>query len=145
MFLQVSFPPRRLSYQTFAPFVRTIIADTLQKVDDKYSSSNVFLTYSCVSPFSFSHPRRPRGSQSGREKSRDESSQAQAEKPLGTDSHRTISKRSSECWLAGWLGTKKMLCIIVPNRRTASPEFFSWIRTRVLISPQLPGSFTKLS
>ena len=34
MFLQVSFPPRRLSYQTFAPFVRTIIADTLQKVDD---------------------------------------------------------------------------------------------------------------
>ena len=34
MFLQVSFPPRRLSYQTFAPFVRTIIADTLQNVDD---------------------------------------------------------------------------------------------------------------
>ena len=34
MFLQVSFPPHRLSYQTFAPFVRTIIADTLQKVDD---------------------------------------------------------------------------------------------------------------
>ena len=34
MFLQVSFPPRRLSYQTFAPFVRTIIVDTLQKVDD---------------------------------------------------------------------------------------------------------------
>ena len=34
MFLQVSFPPCRLSYQTFAPFVRTIIADTLQKVDD---------------------------------------------------------------------------------------------------------------
>ena len=34
MFLQVSFPPRRLSYQTFAPFVRTIVADTLQKVDD---------------------------------------------------------------------------------------------------------------
>ena len=28
-----------------------------------------------------------------------------------------------------WLGTK-MLCIIVPNRRTVSPEFFSWVRTR---------------
>ena len=27
------------------------------------------------------------------------------------------------------LGTK-MLCIIVPNRRTVSPEFFSWVRTR---------------
>ena len=27
-----------------------------------------------------------------------------------------------------------MLCIIVPNRRTASPEFFSWVRTRRLLS-----------
>lgn len=39
MFLQVSFPPRRLSYQTFAPFVRTIIADTLQKVDDIHQAT----------------------------------------------------------------------------------------------------------
>ena len=29
---------------------------------------------------------------------------------------------------------QKMLCIIVPNRRTASPEFFSWVRTRRLLS-----------
>ena len=35
---------------------------------------------------------------------------------------------------------QKMLCIIVPNRRTVSPEFFSWVRTRRLLS----GSFTKL-
>ena len=27
-----------------------------------------------------------------------------------------------------------MLCIIEPNRRTASPEFFSWVRTRRLLS-----------
>ena len=45
------------------------------------------------------HPRRPRGSQSGRVKRRDESFQAWAEEPLGTDSHRTISKRSRQCWL----------------------------------------------
>ena len=32
-----------------------------------------------------------------------------------------------------WLGTK-MLCIIVPNRRTVSPELFSWVRTRPLLS-----------
>ena len=43
------------------------------------------------------HPRRPRDRQSSREKRRDESFQARAEEPLGTDSHRTISKRSSEC------------------------------------------------
>ena len=29
---------------------------------------------------------------------------------------------------------QKMLCIIVPSRRTASPEFFSWVRTKRLLS-----------
>ena len=29
---------------------------------------------------------------------------------------------------------QKMLCIIVPNWRTVSPEFFSWVRTRRLLS-----------
>ena len=62
------------------------------------------------------HPRRPRDSQSGREKRRDESFQGWAEEALGTDSHQTISKRSSEYWPL--IGRKKMLCIIVPNRRT---------------------------
>ena len=71
------------------------------------------------------HPRRPRGSQSGREKRRDESFQVQAIEPLGTDSHRTISKNSSGCRLL--IGHKKMLCIIVPNRRTVSPGFFSCV------------------
>ena len=59
-----------------------------------------------------SHPRRPRGDQSGREKRRDESFQAQAEKPLGTDSHRTISKRLSECWLP--IGHKKCFVLLCP-------------------------------
>ena len=58
------------------------------------------------------HPRRPRVSQSGREKMRDESLQAWAEEPLGTDSHRTISKRSSECWLL--IGLKKCFVLLCP-------------------------------
>ena len=29
---------------------------------------------------------------------------------------------------------QKMLCIIVPNRQTVSPEFFLWVRTRRLLS-----------
>ena len=29
---------------------------------------------------------------------------------------------------------QKMLCIIVPNRRTVSPEFFLWVHTRRLLS-----------
>ena len=48
----------------------------------------------------------------GRGKRRDESFQAQAEKPLGTDSHRTISKRSSECWLL--IGYKKCFVLLCP-------------------------------
>ena len=33
---------------------------------------------------------------------------------------------------------QKMLCIIVPNRRTVSPEFFSWVRTwRLLLQSRL--------
>ena len=38
------------------------------------------------------HPRRASGSQLGREKRREESFQARAEEPLGTDSQQTISK-----------------------------------------------------
>ena len=59
-----------------------------------------------------SHPRRPGGSQSGREKRRDATFQARAEKPLGTDSHRTISKQLSECWLL--IGHKKCFVSLSP-------------------------------
>ena len=59
------------------------------------------------------HPRRPRDSQSGREKWSDERFQARAEEPLGTDSHRNISKRSSEYWLLiEHNNTKHFLCPI---------------------------------
>ena len=58
------------------------------------------------------HPRRPRGGQSGREKRRDKSFQAQAEKRRGTDSYRTISKRSRECWFL--IGHKKGFVLLCP-------------------------------
>ena len=83
------------------------------------------------------HPRRPRGSQSSREKRRDESFQVRAKEPLGTDSHRTYVQKFKRMPAPDW--AQKMLCI-VPNRRRVSPEFFSWVRTRRLLS----GSFTKL-
>ena len=54
--------------------------------------------------------------------------QAQAEEPLGTDSHRTISKRSSECWLL--IGHKKCFVLLCPIGEHVSREFFSWVRTR---------------
>ena len=59
-----------------------------------------------------SHPRRPRGSQSGREKRREESFQERAKEPLGTDSHK-FKRMPAPDW-----AQKKKLCIFVPNRRT---------------------------
>ena len=66
------------------------------------------------------HPRRPRGSQSGREKRRNESFQVRAEEPLGTDSHRTISKSSSRCRLL--IGHKKRFVLLCPIG-----EHISWV------------------
>ena len=74
------------------------------------------------------HPRRLRGSQSGREKRLDESFQVRAEEPLGTDSHRTISKRSSECWLL--IGHKNALYYCAQSANSF-PQFLSWVRTLV--------------
>ena len=86
------------------------------------------------------NPRRARGSQSGREKRRDESFQIREKELLGTESPRTISKNSSAFrLLIGQIGR----CIIVPNRRTVSPEFFSWVNTRRLFSRQTSLSTTK--
>ena len=40
---------------------------------------------------------------------------------------------------------QKMLCIIVPNWRTVSPAFFSWVRTRRLLSCHTCPAFGMLS
>ena len=52
-------------------------------------------------------------------------------RPLSSGFKQTISKRLSECWL---LTGQKMLCVIVPSRQWASPEFFSCVPTRRLLS-----------
>ena len=90
-----------------------VMITTFTEVTSNTATATVFLPIlaSLVS-LSFSLFRRPRGGQSGREKRRDKSFQAQAEKPLGTDSHRTISKRSRECWLL--IGHKKCFVLLCP-------------------------------
>ena len=65
-----------------------------------------------LSTCGLTHPRRPRDSKSGPEKRCDESFQAWAEEPMGIDSYRTISKRSSECWLL--IGHKKCFVLLCP-------------------------------
>ena len=85
--------------------------------------------------FAYSHPRRHRGSQSGWERRRDESFQVRAKEPLGTDSHRTISKNSSRCRLL--IGHKKCFVLLCPiGEQLSLLSFFSWVRTRRLLSRQ---------
>ena len=102
------------------------------------------LEKSQVSPALFltTDPRRPRGSQSGREKRSDESSQAQAEKPLGTDCHQTISEQSSECWLL--IGHKNVLYYCAQSANSISWVLFVCSYAMAIVSPFLSGSFTKV-
>ena len=78
------------------------------------------------------HPRRPRGSQSGWVKRRDESFQAWGGRAPGYRLSPEYFQTVKRMLVSD--KAKKMLCIIVPNRRTVSPEFFSWVRTRRLLS-----------
>ena len=70
------------------------------------------MDYCLVPERNHAHPRRPRGSQSGREKRRDETFQVRAKEPLGTDSHWTISKNSSGCRLL--IGYSKCFVLLCP-------------------------------
>ena len=47
---------------------------------------------------------------------------------LSPDHFQTVKQMLAPDW------AQKMLCIIVPNRRTASPEFFAWVRTWPLLT-----------
>ena len=47
---------------------------------------------------------------------------------LSQDHFQTVKRMLAPDW------AQKMLCITVTNRQTVSPEFFSWVRTRRLLS-----------
>ena len=87
-------------------------------------------------------PLEPRGSQSGREKTLEESLQAQAKEPLGTDSHHTNSKWSSEWWLL--IGHKNCLCHCSQSANRISWVLFVCSYAMAIVLPFLSGSFTKV-
>ena len=68
--------------------------------------------------------------------------QAMAEEPLGTDSHRTISKRSSECWLL--IGHKKCFVLLCPIGEQFLLSFFrEFVHDGYCFNHGLSGSCTK--
>ena len=92
--------------------------------------------------FEFIPARRPWGGQLGLEKRRDESFQAQAEKPLFTDTHRTISKRSSEYWLL--TGHKKCFVLLCPIDEKHLLSYISeFVQDGYRLDHGLSGSCTK--
>ena len=88
------------------------------------------------------HPRRPRGSQSGWEKRQDESFQVRAKEPLGTDSHRTISKNSSGCRLL--IGHKKCFVLLCPiGEEFLLSSFREFVHDGYCLDHGLSGSCTE--
>ena len=88
------------------------------------------------------HPRRPRGSQPGREKRRDESFQVRVKEPLGTDSHRTISKNLSGC--RSLIGHEKCFVLLCPiGEQFLLSSFREFVHDGYCLAT-LAGSFTKI-
>ena len=86
-------------------------------------------------------PWYPR-SQSGRVERRDKSFQSWAEEPLGTDSHRTISKRSRECWLL--IGHKKCFVLLCPiSEQHLLSSFREFVYDGYWLDHSLSGPCTK--
>ena len=88
------------------------------------------------------HPRRPRGSQSGREKRRNESFQVLAKEPLGTDSHRAMSKTSSGCRIL--IGHKNCFVLLCPiGEQFLLSSFREFVHDGYFFDHGLSGSCTK--
>ena len=99
----------------------------------------IFCNCPCLLLF---HPRRPRVSRSGREKRRDESFQVRAKEPLGTDSHRTVSKNSSGCRLL--IGLKKCFVLLCPiGEQFLLSSFREFVHDGYCFNHGLCGSCTK--
>ena len=113
-FARSSFNKNWLVYQPFLLLIINLIISWLY-YDDTFGRNDSISFRLCIeinSKCMKLHPRRPRGSQSGREKRRHESFHVRAKDPLSTDSHRTISKNSSRCRLL--IGHKNCFVLLRP-------------------------------
>ena len=86
------------------------------------------------------HPRRPRGSQSGREKRRDESFQVGQKSPWVPTLTELFPKIQEDA--SSWLGTKNALYYCAQSANSFSWVLFMSSYTTAIVSQHLPGSFT---
>ena len=90
----------------------------------------------------WSHPPRPRCSQSGREKRRDKSFQVEQKSPWVPTLTELFPKIQADA--GSWLGTKNALYCCAQSANSFSWVLFVSSYTTAIVSPHLPGSFTKL-
>ena len=69
------------------------------------------------------HPRRPRDGQSGQETEAEQKFSSTGERAPGFRLSPNYFQKFKWMLAPDW--AQKMVCIIVPNRQTVSPEFFS--------------------
>ena len=81
-----------------------------------FSSWGTVTIHKCI------HPRRPRGQSFGSGEKAARKFSLRAKEPLGTDSHRTISKNSSGCRLL--IGHKKCFVLLCPIGEQISMSSF---------------------
>ena len=97
-----------------------------------FESSIYFNIYSTLALLNHSPSSETQGQSVGPgEKARRKFSSTGGRAPgyrLSQDHFQTVKRMLAPDW------AQKMLCIIVPNRRTVSAESFSWVRTRRLLS-----------
>ena len=90
----------------------------------------------------FVHPRRPRGSQSGREKRRDESFHYGRKSPWVPTLTGPFPKIQADA--GSWLGTKNALYYCAQSANSFSWVLFLSSYTTAIVLPHRSGSFTKL-
>ena len=108
---------------------RLVLSDCSTNVKSKaYTTLVCPLKYACSVSSS-----ETQGQSVGSEERRDESVQIRAKKPLGTDSHRTISKNSSGCRLL--IEHKKCFVLLCAIGEQFLLSSFSRVRTRRQLFP----------
>ena len=117
LFLQWRMAERKLGvsccFEVWSFMTKSIFRSALRSNAWTKSHLKILFLLTCFHQMlSCHHPRRPRGSQSGQEKRRHESFQVGTKEPLGTHSHRTISKHSSWCRLL--IGHKEWFVLLCP-------------------------------
>ena len=132
---------RIIEFLVFLCKLRLLFFLVLSGIDKFKQQSKTEMNSGSCSQIS-SHPRRPRGSHSGREKRRHESFHYGRNSPWVPTLTELFRKTQADT--GSWLGTKNALYYYAQSANSCSWVLFVISYTSAIVSPHLPGSLTKL-